>query len=226
MKERTVIDIRATVEKHRAIIPTLLAGHALSGCDTVAACFGIGKGKILKVLNTNLPLDMIGNIEADWSDVMKQATKFTAMCYGQSKVTSMSEARLGVWTAQIGKPGMTRAPKLSSLPPTTEAFSENVKRAHLQTFIWKNALQLQPQSLEATDYGWTKNMTMKSLKPTTVPVNTPLAPSNILKMIRCTCSSETPCKTSRCGCNNAKLPCTIFCLCHTLTASYNEQTIA
>ena len=112
---------------------------------------------------------MIGNIEADCSDVMKQATKFTAMCYGQSKVTSMSEARLGVWTAQIGKPGMTRAPKLSSLPPTTEAFSENVKRAHLQTFIWKNALQLQPQSLEATDYGWTKNMTMKSLKPTTVP---------------------------------------------------------
>ncbi len=48
IKERTVIDIRATVEKHRAIIPALLAGHAISGCDTVAACFGIGKGKILK----------------------------------------------------------------------------------------------------------------------------------------------------------------------------------
>ena len=88
IKERIVIDICATVEKHRAIIPTLLAGHALSGCDTVAVCFGIGKGKMLKVLNTGLPLDMIGNIEADWSDVMKQATKFTAACYGKSKATS------------------------------------------------------------------------------------------------------------------------------------------
>ena len=27
-----------------------LPGHALSGCDTVAACFGLGKEKMLKVL--------------------------------------------------------------------------------------------------------------------------------------------------------------------------------
>ena len=87
----------------------------------------------------------------NWSDVMKQATKFTATCYGQPKATSMSEARVSVWTAQIRKPGMTH---VASLPPTTEAFSENVKRAHLQTFIWKNALQLDQQKLDPTDYGW------------------------------------------------------------------------
>ena len=39
-------------------------------------------------------LDMIGNIHADWSDVMTQATEFTAECYGQPKATSMSEARV------------------------------------------------------------------------------------------------------------------------------------
>jgi len=48
----------------------------------------------------------------------------------RSKATSMSEARLCGWTAHIGKPGMTCAPKLSSLPPTTQVFFENVKRAH------------------------------------------------------------------------------------------------
>ena len=31
IKERTVIDICATVEKHRGIIPAILAGHAISG---------------------------------------------------------------------------------------------------------------------------------------------------------------------------------------------------
>jgi hypothetical protein len=37
--------VHAAVEKHRGIIPALLAGHALSG-------FGVGKGKKLKVLNS------------------------------------------------------------------------------------------------------------------------------------------------------------------------------
>ena len=90
----------------------LLAGHALSGCDTVAACYGIGKGKMLKVLRKRVSL---GNIQADWSGVMAQATQFTAECYGQPRATSMSEARISVWTAQIGKPGVTRVPKLASL---------------------------------------------------------------------------------------------------------------
>ena len=64
---------------------------------------------MLKVLRKNVvSVDMIGNIQADWSDVMAQATKFTAECYGQPMATSMSEARVRVWTAQIGKPGVTR----------------------------------------------------------------------------------------------------------------------
>jgi hypothetical protein len=50
IKERTVVDIHATVEKYQSIIPSMLAGHALTGCDTVAAYFGVGKGTMLKVL--------------------------------------------------------------------------------------------------------------------------------------------------------------------------------
>ena len=38
---------------------------------------------------------------------------------------------------------------LASLLPTTEAFSENMKRAHLQACIWKNALELNPPTLAA-----------------------------------------------------------------------------
>ena len=49
IKERSIIDtliyVNATLEKHQAITPLLLAGNALSGCDTVIACFGVGKGR-------------------------------------------------------------------------------------------------------------------------------------------------------------------------------------
>ena len=45
-----VIDINATVDLHRDIIPDVLAAHGLTGCDRVATYFGIGKAAALRVL--------------------------------------------------------------------------------------------------------------------------------------------------------------------------------
>ena len=54
--QRAVIDIKATVHVHHSIITNLLAAHALSGCDTIASYFGIGKGTVLKTLVAFLAL--------------------------------------------------------------------------------------------------------------------------------------------------------------------------
>ena len=91
------------MEKHHDIFLSIFAGPVLSGCTLQQhACYGVGKGKMLKVLRKNaVSLDVIGNIQADCSDMMAVATKFTAECYGQSMATSMSEARVSLWTAQI-----------------------------------------------------------------------------------------------------------------------------
>ena len=40
---RSCIDIKGTTLKHAKITPYLLALHALIGCDTVAATYGIGE---------------------------------------------------------------------------------------------------------------------------------------------------------------------------------------
>ena len=50
VKDRVTIDIKATVIEHNNIIPNLLSAHALSGCDTTACYFGIGKGTVVKTL--------------------------------------------------------------------------------------------------------------------------------------------------------------------------------
>ena len=50
IQQRSLIDIKATVQAHRSIIRGLPAAHALSGCDTVPTYFGIGKGTVLKNL--------------------------------------------------------------------------------------------------------------------------------------------------------------------------------
>ena len=39
---RMLVDIAATSKKHGHIISQLLAGHAISGCDTVGQLYGIG----------------------------------------------------------------------------------------------------------------------------------------------------------------------------------------
>ena len=47
-------------------MPTeILPVHALTGCDTVACCYGIGKGTALKVLRTGShSLSLLGVMDA------------------------------------------------------------------------------------------------------------------------------------------------------------------
>jgi len=70
IRNRTVIDIGSTVLQHKTIIPDLLAAHALSGCDTTASCFGIGKGKVVKALRQGHSLSCLGDEKSDPTDVI------------------------------------------------------------------------------------------------------------------------------------------------------------
>ena len=130
---RSVIDICRTVKNEEQI------AHDLSGCDTVACYFGIGKVKALKTLRAGFSLSCLSDIHASFPDVTKQATEFVGACYGHKDHTSMSEARKMSWAAKVGK-GSTSTQHLNNLPPTTETFIENVKRAHIQACVWKHAL--------------------------------------------------------------------------------------
>ena len=90
---RQTIDIWATAKGHDNILPNLLAAHGLSGCDTIAPCYGIGKMKILKTLKQgNHFLSCLGDSNANWPDV-KQATSFMLACYGVPKLDSMSKSK-------------------------------------------------------------------------------------------------------------------------------------
>ena len=49
-------------------------------------------------------------------------------------------------------------PKINSLPPTEAALNEHIKRAHLQTMLWKAADQVNPPDViisgDISDLGW------------------------------------------------------------------------
>ena len=145
---RSCVDIPASVNKNSDIISHILALHALSGCDTVAATYGIGKVTAISVAKKGLKLDTIGKINGDMEQVKKEATAFIVACYGSNlKCNSMTDCRQRLWALKTGK-NTSAAPKLCSLAPTTEAFVQNVFRCHYQVAQWYGALESHPPPLD------------------------------------------------------------------------------
>lgn len=212
IKGRTVVHIGKTVQKHSEIIEGILPAHALSGCDTVASYFGIGKATVLKMLRSGHSLDLLGAPGHTMESVIQQATCFISACYGQTNCSTMSEARLKVWLSKTGK-GLS-TPKLCTLPPTTDAFKENVKRAHHQALVWSSLREPNPPELDSTEYGWVKNDQNATLQPVTLPDEVELAPEMVLRLLKCGCHSTTPCSSRACSCNTANMKCTLFCACY------------
>ena len=136
------------------------APHALSGYDTIAQCFGVGKCTITKVLRSEVALHQLGVIPEDLDDVIKEAAVFVAACYRVKKLFSsnMSDVRGEIWSRRMRKKNVTNAPYLTSLPPIKESFDENVKHTNVQTSIWKSALNQQPSYLYLVEYGWEHDM--------------------------------------------------------------------
>ena len=82
IRNRTMTDINATATKHDTIMPNLIATHGLTGCDTVATYFGIGKGVALKVLRSgHYPLNLLGIPPkiCHWSSVKQNDSFWHAM---------------------------------------------------------------------------------------------------------------------------------------------------
>ena len=134
VKDRATIDIKSNVSANKDIILDLPAAHALSGSDTTACHYGIGKTTVVNILRTKLvTLSSIGDLTAQFEDVLKEVTNSISACYKMpTDGSDVSSVRGKVWASRVGK-APSCAPKLHSLPPTSEAFCENVKRVHLQT---------------------------------------------------------------------------------------------
>lgn len=221
--DRKTIGIKETSRIHEHIVDGLIAAHALSGCDTVDQLYGIGKTKVVKVLQDGHQLSELGNVNAAMADVLQESTKFIPYCYGYSTATTITDVRIRMWKTKTSKANIVIAPKFISLPPTSEAFHLNVMRVHLQACIWKHAAYPEPPKMDVSLHGWILDRANNSVQPAMLPPGTAAAPECILKLIRCFCAS---CKSSRCSCFSAMLPCMMFCKCEGGLECCNEQTKA
>ena len=175
----------SAAEEHSSIIPDLPAAHGLTGCDTVAPYFGVGKVAALNILrHGQRSLNFLGNTGGPpFLEVVDQATHFMLACYGQQRCHLTMEVRQQMWFSKVSR-SKASAPKLCSLPPTSEA-------------IWLHALDPNPPVLDPTSYGWSQEEGSTALHRTTVPPDTSLTPTGLLKLIKCSCQSEMPCSMNK-----------------------------
>ena len=95
----------------------------------------------------------------------------------------------------------------------TEAFEQNVRRAHHQVALCYSALGGDPPAMNAVEYGWESDDTNRRLIPRNMADGISYAPEHILKLVRCGFSSEWPCKGGNCSCMGHQFVCTMFCAC-------------
>ena len=81
-QSRSSINNSATVVENIPIIQNVLQLHILTGFDTVAQYWIIGKGEALNTLKVGHQLSHLGDPESPMSIVLREATKFIAVCYG------------------------------------------------------------------------------------------------------------------------------------------------
>ena len=106
---------------------------------------------------------------------------------------------------------------------TSKVFEENVKIAHFSVCDLEESTPRAP-NVDPTKYGWFKDEQTKSIQPVTLPPSKLSAPDYILKLVCCSCASERPCHSNRCGCVAAHLACTTFCHCQVSSICNNQQT--
>lgn len=208
----TVLDINSTVHKLGDQCRSILAVHALSGCDTTSYPVGKGKVSALKAMSV-VPGDLlhfIGEEGATDLQIQEAVRAFFLALYNQKKSASVNVARYDIYRKRKTPP----APK--TLPPTERNAHLHGQRAHLQVLLWKAADCPHPPAVEITNFGWNiLNRDAKEGEEVVMPVldTSPVAPPALMDVISCGCKAETPCTTVKCSCAAEGLTCTSYCVC-------------
>jgi hypothetical protein len=195
----------------------VLGLHALTGCDTTSYPYGKGKVSALNILKNHdsIGLQIIGDPLACQEEVLAVGRQFFCYLYGSPTNTCMNELCYKVFSSKKD------TPKIKSLTPTDGSLDQHILRSHLQAMLWKAADQNDHPAVDICDFGWK----MKDGCPQPNKGAAAFAPTELMKIIACACTSENSCARRTCSCNAAHVSCTSFCKCLGEIQCHNPNTI-
>ena len=177
--------------------------HAFSGCDTTSRLYGIGKGTIFKKFLQSQAIQqaaaIFDNPHSTPAQVDQAGEKALVAIYSGKKTDSLNNLRYKKYCEKVSTNISQVDPKV--LPPTTAAARFHSKRAFLQINQWKDSdCDLLPEQ-----WGWKPTET--GLHP--IPTDITPAPPELLKVIRCNCTTD--CGSSCCSCQKHGMKCSMAC---------------
>jgi hypothetical protein len=211
-KQRKYLPIHTIVEHlrlHQDALEALPAFHALTGSDTTSYLAGHTKKTCWVTFKEHYRLLQCLGEDPDLRDkTIQEAEEFVCKLYGVSDTSNINEARCKLFVKGV-------IPE--KLPPTKDALSHHIRRAHFQATVWRQAHLQHPVLPPTATMGW------KLEAETLVPVLMSLAPvpESCLELISCSCT--TRCMTARCKCKRSRLPCTGACRCRRDNENCNNE---
>lgn len=194
-------------EVHRMVssevLDSLLAFHAISGCDTTSYIRGHTKQTMWNTFCENpTMLEHLGKGPLT-EEAIKSAEQFFCKVY-KTNVNSIDEARRRLFTKTI---------QPECLPPTSDALQQHIKRAHYQATVWEQACSQGMQDpADPTMHGWQEDPSDPSnLTPVLTTIDT--VPKECLDIVTCKCKKDM-CKSDKCKCRKSNIQCCIECDCH------------
>ena len=199
----------------------ILFAHAITGCDTTSRIHGIGKPTVMKLLSTD---SIFRRVSAEFLNSENPFSKDTIavagetavkMLYGETGDCNIDKLRLKKIKIKASSKSRITQIEPSSLPPTKAACVQHSLRVFHQIQTW---ISFETQ-LPPTEWGW-------ELKENGIlwPIYTtkPLAPEDLLKIIKCGCKGD--CNTNRCVCYKNGLSCSDICqTCRGISCSNGES---
>ena len=181
----------------------LLFLHAFLGCDTTSRIYGIGKGSILKKFKDSVSLQQAAIIFNDpnstHSQVQDAGEKALVAIYGGKKTENLNMLRFRKYSEKVATSLSHCDPKV--LPPTAAAAKFHSYCVFLQVNQWKNI----DCCMTETSWGWKQHE--NEFKP--IATDIAPAPADLLKIIRCNCSTD--CATAKCTCKKNGMSCSVAC---------------
>ena len=181
----TVLNINLTVENLGEQCRSVLAMHALSGCDTISYPGA-----------TDL-------------QIIEAVRGFFLALYNQRKSASLDVGRYDIYRKR------ETPPALKTLPPTERNVHLHGGRAHLQVLLWTAGDHPDPPAVDSKfgrDKKEGEKEGEEVIMP--ILKASPVAPPALLDIISCSCKAGLkPCTTAKCSCIAARLACTSYCFC-------------
>lgn len=205
-EKRRIVPIKPVHDAVGSTIAEALPGfHAFTGCDTTGKFTGKGKVTCWNTLTAARP-NVIRAFGLGETNELSQNTfdaleEFVCRLYClRSAIVNISDLR---W--YLFKKNQAEAEKL---PPTRATLRNHTLRAHYQAMVWANDIIPKPVLPSPLNYGWTLDGTTY----TAVTSDLPPAPSAVVELVKCGCTTSV-CATSSCSCRKNCMACTELCVC-------------